>query len=63
MPDLLGILVSARYSRQAGPPPRIEQRLIVDLRRDLSDKLAPDIDAGYAFNRFLGVGDGMGNTQ
>ena len=41
----------------------IEQRLIVDLRRDLSDKLAPDIDAGYAFNRFLGVGDGMGNTQ
>ena len=41
----------------------IEQRLIVDLRRDLSDKLSPDIDAGYAFNRFLGVGDGMGNTQ
>lgn len=40
-----------------------EQQLIIGLRRDLTEKLSFDINAGYAFSRYFGIGDGMGNAK
>lgn len=40
-----------------------EQQMIVGLRRDLSEMLSFVINAGYAFSRCCGIGDGMGNTK